>query len=117
MHKAAVVVLAGTDTSADAGRIVNALTVTKEFSDAGDEVRLIFEGAGTQWIPRLETERYEYHDLYLAVREHVSVCDYCVSAYEVDDAVDAAGLERLATHEGHPSVRSLVADDYDIITF
>jgi hypothetical protein len=32
-------------------------------------------------------------------------------------AVDDAGVETLAEYEGHPSVRSLVDDDYEIITF
>ncbi len=117
MPKAALVVLAGTDTPADAGRVVNAMSIAREFLEAGDDVRLIFDGAGTQWIPILERTEYEYHDLYLAVRETVAVCDYCASAYSVGKAVNAAGIERLSTNEGHPSIRSLVADDYEIMTF
>lgn len=49
MSKAAILVLADTETHADFGRVVNALVATKEFKDAGDDVRLIFDGAGTQW--------------------------------------------------------------------
>lgn len=49
MSKAAILVLADTETHADLGRVVNALVATKEFKDAGDDVRLIFDGAGTQW--------------------------------------------------------------------
>jgi hypothetical protein len=117
MQQAALVVLAGTDTSADAGRVVNAMTIAREFLTAGDEVRLIFDGAGTQWVPICERPDYEYHDLYADVRDVVAVCDYCASAYGVSDGIDAAGVERLDANEGHPSIRSLVADEYEILTF
>jgi hypothetical protein len=117
MPKAAIVVLAGTDTPADAGRVVNAMTIAKEFLDAGDEVQLIFDGAGTGWVPIMQRPDYEYHDLYTAVSDAVAVCDFCARAYGVSDAVDDGGLDRLAANDGHPSIRSLVADDYEIMTF
>jgi hypothetical protein len=98
-------------------RVVNGLETAKEFAEADDPVEVIFDGAGTQWIPELEDEDHDYHDLYQAVHDHVSVCDYCASAYDVSDAVDAAGIARLADYDGHPSIHSLVDDDYEIITY
>jgi len=50
-------------------------------------------------------------------REDVGVCGYCSNAFGVEDAVADAGLETLDDYEGHPSIRSLVDDDYEIITF
>jgi hypothetical protein len=32
------------------------------------------------------------------------------------DAVEASSADRLAEYEGHPSVRDLVADGYEVIT-
>ena len=118
MVKAAVVILAGTEGHANLGRLVNGLETAREFAETdGDEVELIFDGAGTQWIPELEDEDSDYHDLYAAVREDASACDYCSSAFGVEDAVADAGVVTLDDHEGHPSIRSLVDDDYEIITF
>lgn len=117
MTKAAIVILAGTESPADLGRMVNGLEAAKEFIAEDDEAEVIFDGAGTQWVAELEDEEHDYHDLYASVRGEVSVCDYCASAYDVGDVVDEAGLARLAEHEGHPSIRSLVDDDYEIITF
>jgi len=117
MTKAALVVYAGTDDSSDAGRVINAMVTAKEFIEAGDEVELIFDGAGTQWIPILESQEYEYHDLYTVVRDVVAVCGYCANAHGVENAVESAGLDRLMTNDGHPSIRSRVADDYEIVTF
>ncbi|MFC4451353.1 hypothetical protein [Halorussus aquaticus] len=118
MAKAAVVILAGTESHADNGRVVNGLEAAKEFAENdGDELELIFDGAGTQWIPELEDEDHDYHDLYASVSENASACDYCAGAFGVDDAIQDAGVVTLDEHEGHPSIRSLVDDDYEIITF
>jgi len=118
MAKAAIVILAGTDGHENLGRLANALEAAKEFAESdGDELELIFDGAGTQWIPELEDEDHDYHGLYRAVRDDVGVCGYCSNAFGVGDAVADAGLETLDDYEGHPSIRSLVDDDYEIITF
>jgi hypothetical protein len=68
-------------------------------------------------VPLLEDEDHDYHQLYSAVRENVSVCDYCSGAFGVNDAVADAGVPLLAEYDGHPSVRSLVADGYEVVTF
>ena len=118
MTKAAVAILAGTESHADLGRLVNGLETAKEFAEAdGDEVELVFDGAGTQWIPELEDEDSDYHELYRAVRDDASACEYCAGAFGVEDAVADAGVVSLDDHDGHPSVRSFVEDGYEVITF
>lgn len=102
----------------DRGRLANGLEAAKEFAETeGDDLELIFDGAGTQWIPELEDEDSDYHELYQSVRGDVQVCDYCSDAFGVSDAVDDAGLEQVAAFDGHPSIRSLVADGYEVITY
>ncbi|WP_435075424.1 DsrE family protein [Halorubrum sp. HHNYT27] len=118
MAKAAIIILAGNESHADYGRLANALEAAKEFAENDeDELQLIFDGAGTQWIPELEDEESDYHDLYKAVRDDAAACDYCSGAFDVDDAVADSELVSLDEHDGHPSVRSLVDDDYEILTF
>ncbi|MFB6111733.1 MAG: hypothetical protein ABEJ35_04260 [Halobacteriaceae archaeon] len=118
MAKAAVIILAGTDGHVNVGRLVNGLETAKEFAETdGDEVELIFDGAGTQWIPELEDEASDHHELYQAVRDTASACDFCSGAFGVADAVADSGVVTVDDHDGHPSIRSLVDDDYDIITF
>ena len=117
MSKTAVVILAGTETHADLGRLVNGLETAKEFSENGDEVNLIFDGAGTQWIPELEDEDSDYHELYQTVRDDAAACDYCSGAFGVADAVADSGIVTLDDHDGHPSIRSLVDDGAEVITF
>jgi len=118
MAKAAVVILAGTDGHENLGRLVNGLEAAKEFAENDDdELELIFDGAGTQWVPELEDEDSDHHELYQAVRDDTSVCDYCSGAFGVADAVNDAGVVTVDDNDGHPSIRSLVDDDYEILTF
>lgn len=117
MAKAAIVILAGTESHTDLGRLANGLEAAKEFQETdGDEVKVIFDGAGTQWVPELEGD-HDYSALYETLKENVYVCDYCAGAFQVEESVEEAGLETLAEFEGHPSIRDLVADDYEVITF
>ena len=118
MVKAAIVILADTESHADHGRLANGLEAAKEFAETpGDDVELIFDGAGTQWVPLLEDEDNKYHELYATVRADTSVCEYCSGAFGVEDAVADTGVSMVDEHDGHPSMRSLVADGYEIITF
>mgnify|MGYP000462192120 CR=1 FL=1 len=118
MSKAAVVILAGTEGHANLGRIVNGLETAKEYAETdGDEVELIFDGAGTQWIPELEDSDSDQHELYQAVKNDASACDFCSGAFGVDDAVNDSGVVRLDDHDGHPSLRSLANDGYEVLTF
>jgi hypothetical protein len=117
MTKAAVIILAGDNAPSDNGRVVNGLETAREFAEAGDEVELIFDGAGTQWIPKLEDSDHDYHEMYAAVKENASACDFCAGAFGVEEAIQDAGVVQLDDHDGHPSIRSLVEDGYEVITF
>lgn len=49
MRKIAILLLADTSTAGDVGRMVSALTAAEEFIEAGDEVEIVFDVAGTKW--------------------------------------------------------------------
>lgn len=118
MSKAAIVVLADTDTYEALGRIANALYAVKEFRDAGDEVQLIFDGAGVKWIGELAKPNHMYHELYQEVRDRISgVCEYCAEAFKVRDTIVEQQLHLANENEGHPSFRRLLQDGYQPITF
>lgn len=118
MLKVALVVLADSESHADQGRMVNALETADEFREAGDEVRLIFDGAGTKWIPVLANPEHRRHKMFMDLQESVTgACAFCARAFHVEDQVRAAGFQLLAEHGEHPSIRSLVADGFQVITF
>ncbi|MBS3760703.1 MAG: DsrE family protein [Halodesulfurarchaeum sp.] len=118
MAKTAIVILAGTEGHDNLGRLVNGLITARESVETdGDEVKLIFDGAGTQWIPELEEPESDHFDLFRAVKDHASACDFCSSAFGVDEAVDESEIPRLDEYGGHPSLRSLVEEGYEVLTF
>ncbi len=118
MVKVAIVVLADTESHADLGRLFNAMEVTKEFKEANDEVRLIFDGAGTKWVAEMAKPDHKLHDLFNSLKDKISgACSYCSSAFGVKDEVQACGVTLLGEYDGHPSLRTLVAEGYQVITF
>lgn len=115
--KAAVVLLADTDSPEGMGRMANALTTAREMKEEGDEVKVIFDGAGTKWAAEL-ANGHKYSKLLDQVRDQVEgACAYCSNAYQVKDAVEAAGIDLIDDYDGHPSLRSLIRDGYQVLTF
>ena len=115
---AGMLILAGTETKADLGRVVNALQIARELDEAGDEVTVIFDGAGTQWIPALSDEEHKYHRLYEKIEGVIAgACSYCAGAYGVRDAIEGTDVELLDEFDGHPSVRKLISKGYQVLTF
>ncbi len=117
MAKIAVILLADTDRPEGMGRMANALTTAKEAKDAGDDTRVILDGAGTKWGSELADKEHKYHRLFGAVSAETGACAYCSRAYGVKDQVEAAGIRMIDEYEGHPSVRELIVGGFDVITF
>ncbi len=97
--------------------MANALTTAKEARQAGDDVRVVLDGAGTKWVPALSAEDHKYHRLFAEVRDLASACLYCARAYGVKDEVAAGGIPFADEYAGHPSIRQLIVDGYAVVTF
>ncbi|WP_435362038.1 DsrE family protein [Haloarchaeobius sp. DFWS5] len=118
MVNAAIVILAGIESGTDLGRLVNGLETAKEFSEhPDDEVELLFDGAGTRWIPELEDPTHDFHDLYTAVKDEATACPFCATAFGVADEVETACVRTPDEYDGHRSIRTLVAEGYEVLTF
>jgi hypothetical protein len=117
MPKIAVMLLADTETHEDMGRMSNALTLAQEGKEAGDQVHVLLDGAGTKWAAELAAEQHKYHRLFEDIRDVTGACVYCARAYGVKDQVEAAGVELVDEYKGHPSVRGLIANGYEMVTF
>ena len=122
--KAAVVVLAdpaGGDDSA--GRVFSALAAASDFARRGEDVTLVFQGAGTRWPALLADPGHAFHDLFASVAPVVAgVSDACATVFGARDTAREAGI---GTVGGNPvagvgelaSVASLVADGNHVLTF
>jgi hypothetical protein len=118
MVKAAIVILADTETHADRARTANALTTAYEFKEAGDEVAVIFTGAGTKWVGELSHPDHRLHRAYGMVKDKVvGACRACSVAFGVKEEVEASGVALLTEYKGHQSLRERVVQGYQVITF
>jgi len=116
--KVAIVILAGTETHEGLGRLVNALESAKEFKGAGDNVRVVFDGAGTEGLATLSDPDHKAHPLLAAVEDTVSgACHYCARAFGVESRLTEAQVPLLSEFEDHPSVRTLLQEGYQVLTF
>jgi hypothetical protein len=118
MTKIAIIVLAGTETHEGLGRVVNALETAKEFHEQGDDVAVVFDGAGTQAAAALSDPEHRSHRVFASVRDTVhGACQFCSGAFGVRDKIEAANIPLLDEYEGHPSIRSLIVGEYVVLTF
>jgi hypothetical protein len=118
MTKAAIFVLADTETHEGLGRVVNALAAAKEFKQAGDKVELFFDGVGTRWPGVLAQPSHIAHTLYQEMQGQVAgVCAFCANAFGAKDSVVSQGLNLIDEANGHPSFKQLLSEGYQVFTF
>jgi|SRR5579862_141843 len=123
--KAAVAVLAGPAGGGDAaaGRVFNPLAAESEFARRGDEVSIVFHGAGTRWPALLADPGHPFHGLFASVPPVAAgVSDACATVFGARGAARDGGMGSVG---GNPvdgvgelaSVASLVADGNHVLTF
>lgn len=118
MNKVTIVVLAGTETHESLGRVVNALELAKELQEHDDKVTIVFDGAGTQWIPELENDEHDAHPLYEAVKENIhGACRFCAKAFGVFKEIKKTHVDLLDEYDQHPSLRNFIDEGYQVINF
>lgn len=116
--KAAIVVLADVESHGDLGRVVNAMIAAKELKEAGDDVQLLFDGAATQWPGVLSDEKHTAHLLYAAAADTITgACEFCAGAFEAKEGLHQAKVHLIDDYHGHPSIRRLLVDGYQVLTF
>ncbi len=118
MAKIAVVIMSDTETPADRARAANALTTAYEFKEADEEVTVVFTGAGTKWIPTLVGRENRLHRAYTMVEDRVAgACKACAVSFGVKEEVEASGVPLLTEYRGHQSLRRLIKEGYEIVSF
>ncbi len=116
--KIAVVILAHPQNKGALARAVNGFELAKEAAENGDEVRIIFDGAGTMWVPELGDENHRYHRLFLKVKPRITaVCSYCAKVFKVREQIEELDFPLVDEYEGHPSLRRLLAEGFELVTF
>lgn len=115
MAKFAIIVQAGPEASA---RAWHALLYADELHEAGHEVCVFFDGAGTTWVRAYAEPTHRRHDLFEKLLESgviAGACAYCSVAFSVSDDVADAHVPLSDERDGHPSIATLVADGFSLV--
>lgn len=116
-HKVAVVVYSNVTTEAPS-RAYRALGFVAELLSHGDDVVLIFDGGGSATLAAVLSRKHDLHKAYAAAAPALrGVCGYCAGAYGVADALKAADVAFLVEDRGHASLRRLLDEGRQIVTF
>jgi hypothetical protein len=105
------------------GRMLNGLALAHETHEAGDEVEIVFKGAGTRWPGELARLTHPAHEHYQSVRESVKGASLgCAMKYGAHEDVKASGVPLLADQPlpGTPGIaglRSYYADGWNVVVF
>jgi hypothetical protein len=116
MHKVALVIYSKLEGAGNSA-IYRQLMFAQELQNAGDDVVLVFDGAGSLAAAELAQPGHQMHALFNKVRSLVrGVCHHCAKSYGVLDAIQAANLPLLGDDRGHASLRALLGEGRQIIT-
>ncbi|MBI2118483.1 MAG: DsrE family protein [Elusimicrobia bacterium] len=116
--KVAIVLQADTDRHEGMARVLHALLYSKELKEGGYDVALIFDGAGTAWVEKLEDPANKLNPLFVSLKNSgitEVVCDFCAGAFKVKDKIKDSGLPLVSEYQGHPSLKKWIDQGYQII--
>lgn len=123
--KAAIIIFSDPTSGGDEalGRVFNGLATAYDFKQRGDDVTVLFQGAGTRWIGELAKEDHPVHGLFEAVQDVVAgVSCGCADVFGGGDEAAANGFELVVGNEvpgtsGLPSLAQLSSEGRAILTF
>lgn len=121
MSKTAIVIFSdpNSGTEESLGRAFNGLAAAFDFKEAGEEVKIIFQGTGTRWPEILQKENHMLHALYKAVEDKIEgVSCGCVDAF----GANASGFDLVTDNKvpgtsGLSSFVKLKNEHYSVLIF
>ena len=105
------------------GRLFNALFLTYDLQERGEEVALIFQGAGTRWAAEVSKADHPAGPLFRAVQAKVAgVCGGCADVFGTAEEAKATGLPmgrdlQIPGVGGVISLGDYLAKGYALVTF
>ncbi|MDT7043594.1 DsrE family protein [Candidatus Nitronereus thalassa] len=105
------------------GRVFNGLASAYDFKQAGDEVSVVFQGAGTRWIGELTKKDHPAHELFEAVKDQVAgVSCGCADVFGGAEEAQKSGFDLIKNNpipgtSGLNSFRTAVAEGSTVLTF
>ena len=105
------------------GRVFNGLAAAYDFKQAGDDVSVVFQGAGTRWIGELTKKDHPAHELFEAVKDQVAgVSCGCADVFGGAEEAQKSGFDLIKNNpipgtSGLTSFRTLISEGSTVLTF
>lgn len=115
-----IVLQAGRESHEGMARAVHAFLYARELKEHGHEVRLVFDGAGTEWAeelsnPASESKIRPMYEEFKKLGISEIICDFCAGAFEVKEKLQGRQLPLTSGYEGHPSIAQWADQGYQIV--
>lgn len=106
------------DSTKDLARAYRGLLTAQEFVEAGDDVTVVYDGSGVDTLAAAASPDHQLHRLVEKLRPvTLGACGFCSKAHGVVEKIEAGGWTLLGDYKGHASIRQLVGEGYQILTF
>jgi len=123
--KTAIIILSDPKNGSDEalGRVFNALALASECKQKGDEVAVVFNGAGTRWPAELSKLTHPANGLYNSVRDVVQGASRgCAEVFGAKESIQSCGVpivndHALAGTTGLLSLRRYIAEGWNTVVF
>lgn len=117
MNRVAVVIYSRLE-GAGKSAVYRAMMFVDELLRGGDDVALVFDGAGTTALAEMLVPGSDLHHPWTKAAPALrGACRYCARSYEVLAALEAAQVPMLGDDRGHASLRNLLLEGRQLITF
>ncbi len=123
--KTAIIILSDPNSGSEEslGRLFNGLAAAYEFKTRGDDVSILFQGAGTRWLGEVVKTDHPVHDLFEQVKDVVAgASSGCAEVFGATEVVERSGFDLIKNSpvpgtSGLPSLHTLAHDGYNVLTF
>jgi hypothetical protein len=122
--KLAIIILSDPKNGEEAlGRAFNGLALAAEAQSKGDEINVVFAGAGTRWPAEFTKLSHPANGLYNAVRPSITGASCgCAAVFGATKEVAACGLSEIKDHAlpgtpGLASIRRYLAEGWQTLVF
>ena len=119
--KTAIIILSDpkSDSEESLGRVFNGLAAAYDYKNAGQEVSILFQGAGTRWPEVLQKENHPAHDLFEAVADKIQgISCACAEVFGADTTgYDLIKDNSVPKTTGLPSLSKLQEQGFNVLTF
>jgi predicted peroxiredoxin len=104
--------------TSDLARAYRGLKTALELQTAGDDVVVMFDGSGVETLAAISDPTSTLNPLAVALTQNIiGACEFCARSHKVIDAIRDAGWPLLADNDGEASIRNLMIEGYQILSF